>query len=167
MRSREGVLGWMALGRYLAAHSGPDDLVATTAAGAIVYYSGLPAIDMYGLANVEIAHDDARGHQRGGPGHQKLGLAYTLSRRPRYIALWLPARGSRPEIAGYQLTALVRMDGLEDGDERVLETRPDVSREVLSALRRGSGPVPGQYAFALLERTDDEEPTVRSDPRPD
>lgn len=42
---------WVGIGKALAAAFGPSDsvVIATTAAGAIPYYAGLPAVDMLGL----------------------------------------------------------------------------------------------------------------------
>ncbi|NNG04896.1 MAG: hypothetical protein HKM95_12460 [Inquilinus sp.] len=61
---------WQLVGRRLNAlfYTGdPDDvLIATTAAGAIPYYSRLPTLDMHGLNTLEIARAGARATQRAG-----------------------------------------------------------------------------------------------------
>jgi arabinofuranosyltransferase len=83
---REGMLvyqeGNAKLGRWLASNRPPDTAVAVAAAGAIPYYSGLPAIDMYGLCDPAIARRPfaaARGRL------MKWDNAYVLARRPDLI----------------------------------------------------------------------------------
>jgi hypothetical protein len=73
------------LGRHLAATRQAETVVAVAAAGAIPFYSRLPAIDMYGLCDRTIAHGpfppDGRGRM------MKWDNAYVLGRRPDLIAV--------------------------------------------------------------------------------
>jgi arabinofuranosyltransferase len=69
-------------GQWLHEHVPGDYTIAVFYAGAIPYYSQLPAIDMFGLTDKRIAH----GHIEGGlVGHQNWDAAYVLSRRPQII----------------------------------------------------------------------------------
>jgi arabinofuranosyltransferase len=96
--SRDGVdsIGWLkqfvvqttAIGRYLASTYPPGTRIATTAAGALPYYSEMPTVDLLGLSDLYVAHQvpatsDRPGHRRGAP------EAYVLQRRPRLI-IWHP-----------------------------------------------------------------------------
>jgi arabinofuranosyltransferase len=83
---REGMLvyqeGNTKLGRSLAANRPADTTIAVAAAGAIPYYSGLRAVDMYGLCDPHIARRpfaDGRGRL------MKWDNAYVLARRPELI----------------------------------------------------------------------------------
>jgi hypothetical protein len=72
------------LGRWLASRYTPATRIAVISAGAIPYYSKLPAIDMYGLADREIARapfPDAPGRM------MKWDNASVLARRPTLIAI--------------------------------------------------------------------------------
>ncbi|MBZ5638440.1 MAG: hypothetical protein LAO51_06725, partial [Acidobacteriia bacterium] len=88
----EGMLvyqeGNVRLGRYLARTQDPGTWIAVASAGAIPYYSGLPAIDMYGLNDRHIARTPFPERTTGVL--MKWDNAYVLSRRPRLI---VPNRG--------------------------------------------------------------------------
>jgi hypothetical protein len=71
----------VALGQYLASHSPPDAVVAVGDAGAIPYYSGRKAIDLYGLNDATIARLPGRYGD-------KFDIDYLWSRRPDYIVIW-------------------------------------------------------------------------------
>ncbi len=69
------------VGRWLRQRVPADALMAVGGAGAIVYHSGLPAIDSFGLSDLYVAHHVRAVHHR--PGHQKRApLSYVLRRRP-------------------------------------------------------------------------------------
>ncbi len=72
----------VALGRWLANTAEPEDWVALGDAGALPYYSGLRAIDLYGLMNPEIA-------RLAGPALYSEGIdtAAILARKPEYVVL--------------------------------------------------------------------------------
>jgi len=74
--------GWIDVGRALggAFGEGADVRLATTAIGAIPYYSGLPTLDMHGLTDEEVARTGlVRAGQR--PGHQRMASMDLLVRR--------------------------------------------------------------------------------------
>jgi len=77
-------VAWADEGRFLHAHAQVGDTMASPAAGAAPYYAGLPNIDLFGLADAEIAKHGVYNGSR--PGHQRFAaLDYVLSRRPTYI----------------------------------------------------------------------------------
>jgi arabinofuranosyltransferase len=127
---REG--GWIEAGRALRAHlAGSDVVIATTAAGAIPFYSELTTIDMLGLNDAWIARhgQTARTPSRRWlgekPGHQKKApLRYLMDRRvnllighPRVVP---PASRTfaRSDFVG---DAFWQLDALPDRGVRVVE----------------------------------------------
>ncbi len=72
----------VALGQWLAENARPGDWVALGDAGALPYYSGLRAIDLYGLMNPAIA-------RLPGPALYSEGIdtGAILARRPDYVVL--------------------------------------------------------------------------------
>lgn len=76
---------WSHIGRFLASYARPGESIAVTTAGAIPFYSGLPAIDMLGITDPHIARRKMPGMGRGIAGHEKHDAAYVLDRRPSYI----------------------------------------------------------------------------------
>jgi hypothetical protein len=77
--------GNVKLGNYLASARDPETLIAVPSAGAIPFYSGLPAIDMYGLNDAVIARSPFPRASRGRM--MKWDSAYVLSRRPDLIVI--------------------------------------------------------------------------------
>jgi arabinofuranosyltransferase len=72
------------IGRWLRRRVPADAWIAVGGAGAIVYASGLRAIDTFGLSDLHVAHNVKPRSAR--PGHQKLApLRYILRRRPDII----------------------------------------------------------------------------------
>jgi len=69
------------LGRWLRDTYPPSTLVAVNHAGAVPYYSGLPALDMTGLSDAHIARE-----VKGGV-HAKYDVEYVLSKHPRLFVL--------------------------------------------------------------------------------
>ena len=88
-RTLDGVLtyqqGNVKLGRHLARTMPSDTLIAVAAAGALPYYSRLPAIDMYGLNDARIARGPFPQSSRGRM--MKWDNEYVLSREPRLIVI--------------------------------------------------------------------------------
>lgn len=159
---RSGSLaGWVSLGKYLKDVARPGALLATDAAGALPYYSGLKTIDVLGLADIHIGHMPVPKLGSGPAGHEKRDLAYVLDRKPDYISTWLDADGVAGRGFGrmpgfdrqYRLAALVRTDSSEVTRERV-RTFDDEgpSRAELVKLRAGTAPIPGRFNWALYER---------------
>lgn len=150
-RTYEGITGWASLGVYLAKTAEPEDVVAVSAAGAIPYFSGLRAIDMYGLADLHIAHSENPDLGSGLAAHEKSDMAYVLGRKPRYLSDWVRP-GALRRFEGYRLAAVVRMDGSEIDPARVLELNGQFDAAEIQRLRNGEGSIPGEYSFALYER---------------
>lgn len=75
------------VGRWLADNVPPDTRIAVTPAGAIPYYSRLPAIDMLGLNDTHIAHTHVDAFGAGFAGHEKYDVDYVLEQRPQIIIL--------------------------------------------------------------------------------
>lgn len=101
------------VGRWLRERVPRHALMAVGGAGAIVYHSGLRALDSFGLSDVWIAHHAPPVSFR--PGHQKRApLAYVLSRRPDLLCYpgivrmqnweYAPSPGERRswELRGYR-----------------------------------------------------------------
>ncbi|MFH2009061.1 MAG: hypothetical protein ABI333_20900 [bacterium] len=69
------------VGRWLRRRVPRRSLMAVGGAGALVYHSGLRAIDSFGLSDLYVAHHTKPVHHR--PGHQKRApLSYVLRRKP-------------------------------------------------------------------------------------
>jgi arabinofuranosyltransferase len=74
------VENWIGVGKRLNDLFGKDDVkIATTAAGAIPYYSGLPTLDMLGLNDLHISRETNTVSPR--PGHQKLASISYINKR--------------------------------------------------------------------------------------
>jgi hypothetical protein len=80
------VAAWAEIGRWFGAHAPPGSTVAVLTAGAIPYYSGLPALDLLGLNDVEIAHTPVK-MGAGQAGHEKHNLDYVLRRDPAFVVV--------------------------------------------------------------------------------
>lgn len=91
---------WRAAGRALGALSRDPErgfTIATTAAGAIPYESGLPTVDMHGLNDEWIArHGPVASHF---PGHQRLAPPSYLVRRGVHLVLGHPCIVRRGQLA--------------------------------------------------------------------
>lgn len=156
----DNVAAWVSLGQFLARHAAPGSVLATDAAGALPYYSGLETIDVLGLADPVIAHKPVDNLGAGVAGHEKADPKYVLGRQPEYISTWLDedgraGRGFRHEPSfdeHYRLAALVRTDSTEVSQERVLPFKIDPPYRERAALVRGVGKVAGRYPWALYQR---------------
>jgi hypothetical protein len=82
------------VGEWLRAAMPPGTLVATNAAGALPYFSGLPVVDMLGLTDRHIARRPA--DRRQWIGHEKGDGAYVLARRPDLIVFGGPEGSVEP-----------------------------------------------------------------------
>ncbi|MFH1679679.1 MAG: hypothetical protein ABIH26_03435 [Candidatus Eisenbacteria bacterium] len=78
-------LHWKVIGGWLRENAEEGASVAVTTAGAIPYYSKLPAIDMLGINDRTIARRRMPGMGGGIADHEKHDMDYVLSRRPTYI----------------------------------------------------------------------------------
>lgn len=82
------------VGEMFGAELAPTDWIAVNTAGAIPFYSGLPAIDMLGLTDAAIAKRETFIISTGWAGHRKGWGRYVLERRPKRI-LWYNTAGDR------------------------------------------------------------------------
>jgi arabinofuranosyltransferase len=88
---------WIAVGRWFRAIAEPGESIATPAAGAIPYYSGLRALDMLGLNDAYVASLPPP-PEAGGVGHRKIAPdAYLRSQGITYV-LRQPRLRARPEL---------------------------------------------------------------------
>jgi arabinofuranosyltransferase len=94
---------WIGIGKALAAAAGADRSlrIAVGPAGAIPYYSQLPAIDMIGLTDHWVArHGDV---MSAWPGHQRVAPFHYLARREVHLLIGHPVLRStrQPRVAAY------------------------------------------------------------------
>ncbi len=82
------------VGEMFAAELHATDWIAVNTAGAIPFYSRLPAIDMLGLTDAAIAKRPTFIISTGWAGHRKGWGRYVLQRRPKRI-LWYNTAGDR------------------------------------------------------------------------
>ncbi len=80
----------VALGRWLHDNVPTDTFIAVDAAGQIPYYSGLRALDMFGINDVEIAHLKVETMGEGAPGHEKFGFDRVMWLQPDIIIAGSP-----------------------------------------------------------------------------
>jgi hypothetical protein len=120
------------VGQWLAEHAPADTLLATNAAGAVPYASGLTTIDMLGLNDCTISHADVPDMGRRKAGHEKADGAYVMGRRPDLV-LFGGSRGSqRPVFASDR--ELLRQPGFREA--YVLESHRLPSGATLKVWRR-------------------------------
>jgi hypothetical protein len=81
--------GWIIIGNKLKQIADKDDYIAAVPIGAIGYYSKINVIDMVGLVDPVIAHENFSPDavRKWTPGHTKGDGKYILSRKPKYIQL--------------------------------------------------------------------------------
>lgn len=79
-------------GLWLKKNMPPDTLIAVSRLGIIPFYSGLPTIDMLGLADEHIAHMDPVSGDSFVSGHNKYDSQYVLSRKPDLVVLGFGAK---------------------------------------------------------------------------
>jgi arabinofuranosyltransferase len=103
---------WAEIGRVLGRSFGysPDVSIATTAAGAIPFYSRLNTIDMHGMNDRWVArYGDLVGSE---PGHQRVApFSYLLARRVNLVLghPWMRSN-SDPSSGGYSVEDVERFD---------------------------------------------------------
>lgn len=95
--------GWAEMGRWIAANTPEDATIATDAAGLIPFYSERYSIDMFGLTDLHIAHQDVPITEQSIVAHEKYDPQYILQRKPDYIvSTWMDPEG-RAVSAGLPL----------------------------------------------------------------
>ena len=103
--SQAGVdsIGWLkqfskqcaAIGRWINHHTSPDTRLATTAAGAIAFYSDRYTLDLLGLNDEWIAHNVKPRSNR--PGHGKSApFSYPLKKQVDYLIYHPTIQVSKP-----------------------------------------------------------------------
>jgi len=108
---------WLAIGRFLAYYARENDVVATTAVGAIPFASELRTIDLYGLVDpasfaVSWPVGPRPGHARAAP------EGYVASRRPTFVILAPDVISTTPIMAktdaGWRMRGYVAIDARID-----------------------------------------------------
>lgn len=131
---------WAVVGRWLARVAEPGESVATTAAGAIPYFSGLPALDMLGLSDAHVASLPADPSRP--VGHRRLAPPEYLRERGVTFVLGQPALSPTPiarRLSPDELVVRVENDdaGVWAGRDFWLLLRTTRERDALAAdLRR-------------------------------
>jgi arabinofuranosyltransferase len=72
---------------YLREHTAVDDQIATGGIGLIKFCTGRNVIDILGIADKHIAHQEVGHMGHGLPGHEKYDSEYVLARWPKYIEI--------------------------------------------------------------------------------
>ena len=86
---------WTEMGLWIAANTPSTTTLATDAAGLIPYYSNRYTIDMFGLADIHIAHLPVSDSEGGVVAHEKYDPAYILQRQPDCIvSTWMDREGN-------------------------------------------------------------------------
>lgn len=75
-------------GKWLERNVPRGTWIAVDAAGQVPYFSGLPAIDMFGINDLHIGRMPVATLGEGTPGHEKFDLGYILARAPRYVVIY-------------------------------------------------------------------------------
>lgn len=148
---------WVTLGMYLKANDAGQTL-AIDAAGKAPFFSGLETIDMLGLNDPVIAHEQSAYFL---PGHNKFDPDYVLSRRPDLIAAWMaPCAGDRCDkldmilgmseekyaAAGYRIRYLLNTTKDSIGED-ILDVSEMGRSDILDRIFEGRG-------YGVLERID-------------
>lgn len=76
------------MGKWLKSNVAPGTLIAVDAAGQVPYFSGLPAIDMFGINDLHIGRLQVATLGQGTPGHEKFDLIYVITRQPEYVVIY-------------------------------------------------------------------------------
>jgi arabinofuranosyltransferase len=76
------------MGKWLRTNTPRGTLIAVDAAGQVPYFSGLPAIDMFGINDLHIGRLAVATLGQGTPGHEKFDLGYVLVREPAYVVIY-------------------------------------------------------------------------------
>jgi hypothetical protein len=158
--SYDSLAGWISLGKYLKERAPAGAVLATDAAGALPYFSGLRTLDILGLANTTIAHRKVPELGSGVAGHEKSDPKYIVDQRPDYISTWIDPDGGAgrglSRVPGfnelYRIGAVVRIDVATISPERILSFAKEPSRAEVIALSKGNGKVPGYYVWGLFVR---------------
>ncbi len=141
---------WLTLGAFLKQHTGQT--LAIDAAGKAPYLSNLMTLDMLGLNDKIIAHEDPKGIRLG---HSKYDAEYVLQHTPDLIAAWTDADfnlsfgldRTKYEQAGYRLKYLIYAN--HSPPQTVLPTVLDVSDMPEAQIHNL---IEQDYNYAILQR---------------
>lgn len=75
-------------GKWLKENVPAGTWIAVDAAGQVPYFSGLPAIDMFGINDLHIGRMPVANLGSGTPGHEKFDLGYIIARAPKYVVIY-------------------------------------------------------------------------------
>ncbi len=143
---------WVELGRLLGRPEHRGRTLATDAAGKVPYYSRLATIDMLGLTDEHIGHQEAAAFRVG---HGKHDAEYVLARRPDLIATWIDEGldlrwgldRARYETAGYRPRWLVSVRRRPPaGREAIVDVGGMEPAAIEQLVREG-------WRYAVIERS--------------
>lgn len=83
--------------------SAQQPTIAVTAAGCMPFFSKLPALDMYGLNDRQLARTRPEGFGHGMMGHELMDADYVMQKAPDIIVFHI-ADSAEPEVVFYQNT---------------------------------------------------------------
>ncbi len=86
-----------AIGQWLHDNVPAGTWIAVDAAGQVPYFSGLPAIDMFGINDLHIGRLPIATLGQGTPGHEKFDLPYVVGRAPTYVVIYGTLLDAVPE----------------------------------------------------------------------
>lgn len=143
---------WITLGKFIGQRY-PGKSLATGAIGKIPFFSGARTIDMLGLTDTVIAHEEPASTEFD-PGAVKFDPDYVLSRKPDLIADWISPDGdlayglsrSKYTSAGYTIEYLVSTLRAPP-PTRILEVSGMNEASLAQQIRAG-------YEFAVLVRAE-------------
>jgi len=76
------------MGKWLRTNTPRGTLIAVDAAGQVPYFSGLPAVDMFGINDLHIGRMNVETLGQGTPGHEKMDIVYVILRQPEYVIIY-------------------------------------------------------------------------------
>lgn len=76
------------IGKWLRTNAPRGTWIAVDAAGQVPYFSGLPAVDMFGINDLHIGRMNVETLGQGTPGHEKMDIVYVILRQPEYVIIY-------------------------------------------------------------------------------
>jgi len=141
---------WIVLGNYLANHHA-GQVLAIDAAGKVPFFSGLRTIDMFGLNDSYIAHQNVSTFEVG---HNTFDPLYVLSKNPDLIAGWIVSNklnlnaGMTRRLylkAGYTIKYLVRTNPI-NAESIIVDVSGLDSAAIIDIVKNG-------YSYAVLQKS--------------